>query len=158
MIQQIQIKKLADNVLLPRKATKYAGAYDVSAPADAIIPHGRSLIKLGFAMQLPAGYCAEIHPRSGYSLKGFEGFAVDDTFYQTPMRYNCDVIHGLIDEDYRGEVGVIINNAGEEFRIVKHQRIAQMLVHAVGNTRIVITDELQATERADGGFGHTGSK
>lgn len=149
---EVKIKKLRDTAIMPTKATAGAAAYDLYVPEDTTVHMGRNVIKLGITMQLPADYAAEVEPRSGYSSKGFEGVTLSDT----ERRFDCDVIHGLIDEDYRGEVGVIIRNCDEPFVVKRGQRIAQMIIHKIDQTTLVEVAELDATQRGTDGFGSTG--
>lgn len=149
---EVKIKKLRDTAIMPTKATDGAAAYDLYVPEDTTVHMGRNVIKLGIAMQLPADYAAEVEPRSGYSSKGFEGV----TLSGTERRFDCDVKHGLIDEDYRGEVGVIIRNCDEPFIVKRGQRIAQMIIHKIDQTTLVEVAELDATRRGTDGFGSTG--
>lgn len=157
---KIKIKKLSDQALLPKKATKGSAAYDLYIPEDVMVGHGRQIIKLKFAIEVPEGYEAKIEPRSGYSSKGMEGFIrVFDKNVpkEAKKRFDCDVLVGKIDSDYRGEVGIIINNRGDfPFYLKRGQRIAQMTIYKVEDAEFVETEELSDTERGDGGFGHTG--
>ena len=149
---EAKIKKLRDTAIMPTKATAGAAAYDLYVPEDTTVHMGRNVIKLGIAMQLPADYAAEVEPRSGYSSMGFEGV----TLSGTERRFDCDVKHGLIDEDYRGEAGVIIRNCDEPFVVKRGQRIAQMIIHKIDQTTLVEVAELDATQRGTDGFGSTG--
>ena len=149
---EVKIKKLTDKAYIPTKGTDGAAAYDLYVPADKVIRKGRNVITLGIAMQLPHSFAAEIEPRSGYSAKGFAGVTLSDT----ERRFDCDVIHGLIDEDYRGEVGVIVKNNDEPFIAKRGQRIAQMIIHKIDQTTLVEVAELDATQRGTDGFGSTG--
>jgi dUTP pyrophosphatase len=120
---------------------------DLRASLDAPVtlnPMQRKLIPTGLFIELPEGYEAQIRPRSGLALK--KGITV----LNTP---------GTIDADYRGEIGVILINLGEEpFVIENGERICQMVIaqHAVAT--LVEVSELTVTERGAGGFGHTGKK
>ena len=150
---KVKIQKLTNKAYMPTKGTDGAAAYDLYVPADKVIKTGRNVITLGIAMQLPHSFAAEIEPRSGYSAKGFEGATLSDT----ERRFDCDVIHGLIDEDYRGEVGVIVKNNDEPFIVKRGQRIAQMIIHRINRTTLVEVDELEESKRGAGGFGSTGA-
>lgn len=150
---KVKIQKLTDKAFMPTKGTEGAAAYDLYVPADKVIKTGRNIIKLGIAMQLPHSFAAEIEPRSGYSAKGFVGVTLSDT----ERRFDCDVIHGLIDEDYRGEVSVIVKNNDEPFIVKQGQRIAQMIIHRINRTTLVEVDELEESKRGAGGFGSTGA-
>ena len=105
-------------------------------------PMERGLVKTGFFMELPAGYEAQVRPRSGLALK--KGITV----LNSP---------GTIDADYRGEICVILINLGQEdFIIGDGERIAQMVIARHEQAEIVEVQELSNTERGAGGFGHTG--
>lgn len=156
-MEQIKIKKLRESAIIPHKSTTGAAAFDLSIGEDVTLNRGRNVVKLGFAMQLPHLYCAEIEPRSGYSLKGFEGVPIVKLKDIDSSRFNADVIHGLIDEDYRGEVGVIIYNSTEPFVIKAKQRIAQMIIRKLPEVEFKEVNELDSTERGEGGFNSTGA-
>lgn len=151
---EVKIKKLSKNAIIPTKATNGAAAYDVYAPKDYGILKGRHVLLLDFAIELPEGYEAKIEPRSGFSVKGFEGRTILESIER---RYDADVIVGKIDSDYRGNVGVIIKS-NDIFVVKKGTRIAQMTIYKVENADFVLSENLSETERADGGFGHTGTK
>lgn len=166
---RVKIKKLHPDAVIPTKATPQSIGYDLYVRQDICIEHTRQVIPLGFAIELPDGIEAKIEPRSGFSSKGIEGFSLkasgdDEELWQridSKERFNADVLLGKVDPDYRGEVGVIIRNnePGRHFLIAKGTRIAQMTLYVtaypVDDFKIV--DELSETERADGGFGHTGT-
>lgn len=157
------------------RATNGSAAYDLYVPNDVVVKAGRQVIPLGFCMELDQHLAAEIHPRSGYASKGMEGYEIiakETTVFHAingihevqkegqyasleKSRFDADVIYGLVDEDYRGEVGVIVNNHGGEFLIKKGTRIAQMLLTPVINVDVEEVSELSATERGEGGFGST---
>ena len=111
---------------------------------DIVIkPMERKLIHTGLYMQIPEGYEGSVRPRSGLALK--KGITV----LNTP---------GVVDEDYRGEVCVIlINLSNEDFVVKNGERIAQMLFKKVERAAFAEVKELDETERGDGGFGHTGT-
>ena len=135
----------ADNLDLPSYATSGAAGLDLAAAIGQPIclkPNMRQAIPTGFAMALPAGYEAQIRPRSGLALK-----------------YGITVANapGSIDSDYRGEIAVIlVNNGTDDFTITHGMRIAQMVIAAVTIMTPVETDDLDDTARAAGGFGSTG--
>lgn len=151
---EIKIKLLSESAVVPKRATSGSAAYDVYAPGDILVHHGRNVIMLDFAIELPVGYEAKIEPRSGYSSKGFAGFAAADS--DTENRYDCDVIVGKIDSDYRGNVGVIVcNRDNYPFVIKRGQRIAQLTIYRAEDAVFVESGELSDTNRG-GGFGQTG--
>lgn len=158
----IKITKLNDLAIIPAKATEGAAAYDVYTPTPFNVQLGRQIIPLGFAIELPKGYQAQIEPRSGFSSKGMEGQCYKQSeYFDTPKltskRFDADVIVGKIDSDYRGNVGVIINNrSGELFTIPAGTRIAQMTIQKVEDILFDEVDSLTPTERGVGGFGSTG--
>ena len=155
---EIKIKKLHENAIIPKKATEGAAAYDLYLPKDYMIHIGRNVLPLNFAIELPIGFEAKIEPRSGFSAKGFEGrYVKAETGEEFVKRYDADVIVGKIDSDYRGDVGVIVKS-NETFIVNKGTRIAQMTIYKVEDVDFELSEELSETERADGGFGHTGTK
>ena len=163
-----QVKIKLNGGIMPKKATDGAAAYDLYAPVDIAIKNGRQIIDLKFSMELPRGYAATIQPRSGFSAKGIEvtKLFVDGgrgAEVESGVRVNADVVRGLIDADYRGNVGVIIKanitpKPYEVMMIKKGTRIAQMQIVAVPNIELVEAYELSETDRGEGGFGSTGVK
>lgn len=131
--------------LFPRKAHDDDAAYDLRSREDMILPPGRStLVPAGFSMELPPGYEAQIRPRSGLALKH------DLMLTNSP---------GTIDAGYRGEVGVIMFNAGKEsFSIKRGDRIAQMVIARLPEVTLLAAETLSETLRGEGGFGSTGKK
>ena len=131
--------------LFPRKAHDDDAAFDVRSRVDIIIPSGKiMLVPTGVFMELPIGYEAQVRPRSGLALK--HGITV----LNTP---------GTIDAGYRGEVGVILINAGEnDFTIARGDRIAQMVIQQLTDVQLVSAEALSETARGAGGFGSTGVK
>jgi dUTP pyrophosphatase len=106
------------------------------------LPSARALIPTGFALELPAGYEAQIRPRSGLALK----YGV--TLLNSP---------GTVDCDYRGELMVLlINHGSEPFIVRRGDRIAQLVIAPVAQVEIVAVEALGATTRGQGGFGSTG--
>ena len=158
-MHNIKIKRLNPDAIIPHKSTPGAVAYDIAIPDDYIALPGRHRIPLGFAIELPDGCEAKIETRSGIAAFGMQGCELDDfrhAVFTRPYRYDCDVITGKIDPDYRGEVAVIIHSHDRPFVIPKGYRIAQMTIYKVQSPSFILVDELNETERADGGFGHTG--
>lgn len=131
---------------LPKYETSLSAGMDLRAylPDGPVTlnPMERTLVKTGLFMELPAGYEAQVRPRSGLALK--KGITV----LNSP---------GTIDADYRGEICVIlINLSNEPFVINDDERIAQMVIARHEQAEIVEVQELSDTERGTGGFGHTG--
>lgn len=132
---------------LPAYATLQSAGMDLRANLDAPVvlkPMGRQLVPTGLHIALPVGLEAQIRPRSGLALK--HGITV----LNTP---------GTIDADYRGEVMVLlVNFSQEDFVINDGERIAQMIIARHETGEFVEVDELDETERGEGGYGHTGVK
>lgn len=150
----MKIKLLREDVQLPKIQTKGSAGYDLYVPEDTHIKYGRQVIKMGFMMAVPKGMCVMIDPRSGFSAKGFAGYY--NRFDGNEERFDCDVVHGMVDSDYRGEVGVIVNNHDMPFWVKKGERIAQMTIQPYFIQRLEVCDTLDDTERGDGGFNSTG--
>ena len=131
--------------LFPRKAHEDDAAFDLRSRVDAVIPSGKiTLVPTGVFMELPVGYEAQVRPRSGLALK--HGITV----LNTP---------GTIDAGYRGEVGVILINAGPaDFTVARGDRIAQMVVQKLADVQLISAETLSETARGAGGFGSTGVK
>ena len=132
---------------LPEYETSQSAGMDLRADLEETVvldPGGRTLIPTGLYMEIPAGYEAQVRPRSGLALK--RGLTV----LNAP---------GTIDADYRGEVGVILVNLSQEVQSVEPgERIAQLLFAPVTRCQLVEVDVLSQTERGRGGFGSTGVK
>src|SRR5262249_25232250 len=116
---------------------------DIRAAEDKVIPPSATgLIASGFQVEIPPGFEGQVRPRSGLAIKHQVGIL------NSP---------GTIDADYRGEVKVILTNFGaKDFVIRKGDRIAQLVIAPVVRAPLVEVDELGATNRGEGGFGHTG--
>lgn len=144
-IMQIRFKKLTLTATLPEYATPGASGLDLCADiaTRTIIHKGeRKLIPTGLSIELPAGYEAQVRPRSGLALK--HGVTV----LNSP---------GTVDADYRGQIGVILVNLGEyAYDIMPGDRIAQLVIAPVVQAKIVEQEALSETARGEGGFGSTG--
>ncbi|HQT63248.1 MAG: deoxyuridine 5'-triphosphate nucleotidohydrolase [Acidocella sp. 20-57-95] len=144
---EVRIRRLPHSagLELPAYATPGAAGMDLLAAIEKpvnIPPLGRVLIPTGIAIALPAGFELQIRPRSGLALKS------GITLPNTP---------GTIDEDYRGEIGVIMLNASEEhFLVTRGMRIAQAVLAPVVRAVWQEVESLDETARGDGGFGSTG--
>lgn len=188
---KVKFKKLHEGAVLPKKATDGSAAYDLYVAEDFIVEPGRTVIPLGFAMEMEPGYEALIDPRSGFSCRGMEGYEIVTMFeYKAPngviisgkfeeklalsmhvkdcvtmkcmqlepKRFDCDVIEGKIDSDFRKGCGVIIHSRDKRTFLIKAgTRIAQMTFHKVETVEWEETDTLSETDR-EGGFGSTGTK
>lgn len=145
---KIALKPLENAVglTLPTYATDSSAGMDLTAALEEAIELAsgeRMLIPTGLSMALPAGYEAQVRPRSGLALK--HGITV----LNTP---------GTIDADYRGEIGVILINLGQEpFTIERGMRIAQMVIARHEKVAWEVVEDLDDTSRGAGGFGSTGT-
>lgn len=143
----VRIKRLdnGSGLPLPQRMTEHAAGFDVcAAVADPVVlqPDEIRLVPCGFAMALPAGYEAQMRPRSGLSSK-----------------HGVSMINapGTIDADYRGEVAVpLVNHGKKPFTVERGMRIAQMVIKRVPPVELVEVENLDDTSRGSGGFGHTG--
>ena len=144
----VQIKVVnKGNQPLPKYQTAQSAGMDLRANIDApvlIKPLDRKLIPTGLHIALPEGYEAQIRPRSGLAIK--KGITVINT-------------PGTIDPDYTGNVGVIlVNISNEDFVVQPGDRIAQMVINKFEQANFEVVEELDETERGEGGYGHTGIK
>lgn len=145
-MERAEIKcRLAEGAILPEYKTPGSAGADVCAllaEPVSIPAGGRALVPTGLFFEIPEGYEIQVRPRSGLAIKN------GVTCLNTP---------GTIDSDYRGEVKVILYNAGQEpFTVNSGDRIAQLVVAPVVQGLFKPADSLSGTERGAGGFGSTG--
>mgnify|MGYP001089523914 CR=1 FL=1 len=130
---------------LPKYQTGQSAGMDLYAflkDEISLHPGERTLVPTGIHIELPSGFEAQIRPRSGLAFK-----------------YGIGMVNapGTIDADYRGDIGVLLVNHGQEAFVIKSgERIAQMVIAKFEQVTWVQTEELNSTERGSGGFGHTG--
>jgi dUTP pyrophosphatase len=143
----VKVKRLGNNGDLPLPSYQSDGSsgLDLRAAVNnnlTLQPGDIKLIPTGLSISLPEGYEAQIRPRSGLALRYGLGFV------NAP---------GTIDADYRGEIGVIAINWGKKSLTIKRgERIAQMVIHTVSRAIVEEVNELDTTQRGEGGFGHSG--
>jgi dUTP pyrophosphatase len=147
-MQQIAINIVnKSNNELPAYATAGAAGMDIRAKLEQPVllqPLERRLIPTGLFIELPAGFEAQIRPRSGLAVK---------------QGITCLNSPGTVDSDYRGEVKVILINLSNEPQLLQHgDRIAQMIISTVATANLNLVETLNDTARGEGGFGHTGQK
>ena len=144
---EILIKRIADNVLLPKYETEGSSGMDLAANINeniVIKPGATVIVPTGISVSIPKNFEIQIRPRSGLAAKN------QITVLNTP---------GTIDADYRGELKVILINLGNKsFVIEKGARIAQMVLCPVVKAKLKEVEILEDTKRGSGGFGSTGSK
>jgi dUTP pyrophosphatase len=156
----LEVKRLFDDAILPHKGSDRSAGYDLHAHSYAFIVDGkveetvkldddvliipansRCLVKTGIAVGVPEGCYGRVAPRSGLALKK-----------------GIDIGAGVIDEDYRGEVGAILFNLNSEpFEVKKGDRIAQLVCERIVYPELEEVDDLDDTERGVGAFGSTGN-
>uniref|UniRef100_A0A1B6CLU9 Deoxyuridine 5'-triphosphate nucleotidohydrolase n=1 Tax=Clastoptera arizonana TaxID=38151 RepID=A0A1B6CLU9_9HEMI len=140
-LKLLRFKKLSNKAFAPSKGSEYAAGFDLkSAGAHVIPPHGKGLVLTDIQIALPEGCYGRIAPRSGLAWKN-----------------HIDVGAGVIDRDYRGNVGVVLfNHSPDPFCVQPGDRIAQLILEKIIYTDVEEVDKLDDTERGHGGFGSTG--
>ncbi len=143
---ELRIMRVGDRgepLPLPSYATSGSAGLDLRADEPvSLAPGERRLVPTGIAIQLPAGHEGQVRPRSGLALRHGVGMV------NAP---------GTIDEDYSGELGVILMNYGQAIvRFERGERIAQLVISRYERASLVEVDRLETTERGERGFGHTG--
>jgi len=140
----IKIKKLDPNARIPLRANPGDAGADLCSIEDITIPpRSRRLIQTGISLHIPDGYYGRIAPRSGLAVHN-----------------GIDVLAGVVDSGYRGPIGVVLYNTEEntEFHVNKGDRIAQIIFEQHWNFSFKEVDDLNDTDRSDGGFGSSGIK
>lgn len=137
----MKVQLLNKDAMLPKRANEGDAGYDLFSCEDTTVgAHSRKVIKTGISISIPYGTYARVAPRSGLAVKN-----------------GIDVGAGVIDESYRGEVGVVLfNHSDTDFQIEKGDRIAQLILTVIMTPDVVEVNELNNTERGTGGFGSTG--
>lgn len=140
---RVGVKLLGPNAKMPTRATGSAAGYDLyAAEKFTLMPGKRKLISTELTLEIPSGYEGQIRPRSGLALKS------GVTVLNAP---------GTIDADYRGTVGVVLINHGEDpFTVNIGDRIAQLVVAKLSDLPLETVQDVSSTDRAAGGFGSTG--
>jgi dUTP pyrophosphatase len=138
---KINIKRENESISIPKFQTSGASGFDLEASEEKMIHPGQTVIvKTGLSFEIPRGLELQVRPRSGVTVK-------------TKLR----VCLGTVDSDYRGEVGIIVDNIGNEIVVVKKgERLAQGVICSVFIADFEIKDELNQTDRGASGFGSTG--
>ena len=143
----INFKRLknSSDIPLPKYETEGSSGMDLRASVEDTVllkPGDRKLIPTGLTVSIPRGFEGQVRPRSGLALK-----------------YGIGMVNapGTIDSDYRGEISIILINHGKkEFKVERGDRIAQMIISRVLKAEIELVNELDSTDRGEGGFGHSG--
>ena len=140
----LKFKRMIPSAILPRYATEGAACFDLHAVSTiGVLPGSSEAIKTGLSVEIPPGHVMLIFSRSGHG-------------FNNGVRLANSV--GVIDSDYRGEIGVKLHNdSGQFFRVTAGDRIAQAMVIPIPVMAIMEVEELTETARGQGGFGSTGS-
>ncbi|MDT7807429.1 MAG: dUTP pyrophosphatase [Acidobacteriota bacterium] len=141
MFERLRFKRLHPAARLPTRGSAQAAGLDLCAVEHVTIEvGGRAAVRTGLAVEIPAGFYGRIAPRSGLAV-----------------RHGLDVLAGVIDPDYRGEILCALVNHGEEpFEVEPGARIAQLVIVPVATPAPTWAEDLEETERGAGGFGSTG--
>jgi len=141
MFERLPFKRLHPEARLPSRGSAGAAGLDLCAVERVTIgPGGRASVRTGLAVAIPAGFYGRVAPRSGLAV-----------------RHGIDVLAGVIDSDYRGEILCALVNPGREpFEIEPGARIAQLVVEAIATPDPAWAEDLEETDRGAGGFGSTG--
>lgn len=140
----LQIKKTSDKAIIPTKGSKYAAGYDLFSIEESVsLQHSeRRLFKTGIHIQIPPGYYGRIAPRSGLALK-----------------QGIDILAGVIDADYTGEIGVILINLNNmPVTVDTSKAIAQLIIEKYHDVDFIEVSKLDETTRNENGFGSTDEK
>ena len=138
---ELKFKKLTENATTPVRGSRYAAGFDLfSAEFKEILPRCHAVVNTDIGVILPRGTYGRVAPRSGLAVKKFVGVGA-----------------GVVDFDYRGNVGVVLFNHGtDSFRVKKGDKIAQFIVEKICVPRLIEVNELSETERGTNGYGSTG--
>lgn len=139
--QLLKFLKIHPEAQLPSRSTKAAAGLDLYSVEGLIIPERKYLpVKTGISVEVPVDCYGRIAPRSGLALK-----------------YGIDVLAGVIDSDYRGEIiCLLINHSNNDVKIKKGTRIAQLIIESILTPQPIWAEELEVTLRGDKGFGSSG--
>jgi dUTP pyrophosphatase len=137
----LKFVRLSEHVGAPFKGSERAAGFDLTSAYDYVVPaRGMQLVKTDLQIELPAGCYGRVAPRSGLAVK-----------------HGIDVGAGVIDEDYRGNVGVVLfNHSDEDFRVNEGDRVAQLICQKIFYPQLEEAETLTDTKRGREGFGSTG--
>src|SRR5919107_1597715 len=142
MFEQIHFKRLHPEARLPTRGSASAAGLDLYAVERLTLePGARAAVRTGVAVAIPQGFYGRVAPRSGLAV-----------------RHGVDVLAGVIDSDYRGEIlCALVNHGREPFQIEPGARVAQLVVEAIASPEPAWAEDLEETARGAGGFGSTGA-
>jgi dUTP pyrophosphatase len=141
MFERLLFKRLHPDARLPSRGSAGAAGLDLCAIERVTLAAGaRAAVRTGLAVAIPEGFYGRVAPRSGLAV-----------------RHGVDVLAGVVDSDYRGEIlCALVNHGSEPFQIEPGARVAQLVVEAIASPEPAWADDLEETERGAGGFGSTG--
>lgn len=141
MFERLLFKRLHTEARLPSRGSAGAAGLDLCAvERTTLAPGARAAVRTGLAVAIPSGFYGRVAPRSGLAV-----------------RHGIDVLAGVIDSDYRGEIlCALVNHGSEAFEIEPGARVAQLVVEAIASPEPAWAEDLEETERGAGGFGSTG--
>ena len=140
-MEPLKFKKLDPKAILPARGSASAAGLDLySIEVVSLTPHERKLVRTGLAVAIPEGHYGRVAPRSGLATKN-----------------GIDVLAGVIDADYRGEIQCLLHNTGDEtVELPAQTKVCQLIIEKIITPAPVWTDKLPDTVRGDAGFGSTG--
>ena len=140
-LKPLSFEKLDPNAVLPTRGSQSAAGLDLySIEAITLNPNERRVIRTGLAVAIPEGYYGRVAPRSGLAIQK-----------------GVDVLAGVIDADYRGEIGCLLHNVGSErIDLPAQSKICQLIIEKIITPTAVWANHLSETDRGSGGFGSTG--
>jgi dUTP pyrophosphatase len=143
MSEQLKFLRLHADAKLPARGSPHAAGLDLSSVENLRIPaRGRALVRTGLSVAIPHGFYGRVAPRSGLAVK-----------------HGLDVLAGVIDSDYRGEIICALINHGEDsLEIEAGMRVAQLIIESIATPEAVWGEDLDETVRGGKGFGSTGEK
>jgi dUTP pyrophosphatase len=143
MAERLEFMRLHPAAQLPTRGSRHSAGLDLYAIESlTVAAHARAGARTGLAVSIPQGFYGRVAPRSGLAI-----------------RHGLDVLAGVIDSDYRGEIiCALINHGDEPLEIAAGSRIAQLIIEAIITPEPTWSETLSATERGQGGFGSTGEK
>ncbi|MBP3929763.1 MAG: dUTP diphosphatase [Peptostreptococcaceae bacterium] len=152
---EVKVKKLSPNAVVPKYAHATDTGFDLYTSEDILLdPHSTGIAKTGLAFELPAGWGIMLRNRSGITVKGCP---VVLPFDNLDIKIPVTVFIGTLDEDYRGEVGIMVRNESKYTIIIpKGTKLAQGVLEKIHQATFTVVEELSETTRGEGGFGSTG--
>lgn len=140
-VEKLKFKKLSQDAIIPSRAEDGSAGYDLFATETFVLPpKTRVLVKTNIAAEIPDGYYGRIAGKSGLAYK-----------------FGIDILGGVIDKSYRGDIGVILLNTDDApFGVNKGKAIAQLIIEKCAYLPVEEVEELSSTDRGDGGYGSTG--